>query len=304
MPNKMIFPPSLQPGDRVGLVAPASFVEPVQIEAALERLQHWGFEAVASPLLFEQFHGFAGRPEQRLEALQTMFDDTSLKAIFCVRGGYGCIHIIDQLDFRGFVAAPKWLLGFSDISVLLQKIHNLGIACLHGEMPIRWGTCNPESLDSLQKALQGEAYQLVAPPHEANRTGACSAPAIALNLCLFHHQIGTPTDIDTEGKILILEDVGEPLYNIERMLYHLKRAGKLSRLAGLGLGSFSGIRSETPPFGKEVWEMVLDLCRDESYPIAFGLPVGHEADNQAIVCGAEATLEVNPQGTTLRFGKL
>jgi muramoyltetrapeptide carboxypeptidase len=300
----MIFPPFLQAGDRVGLVAPASSIKPEQTEAALAQLQHWGFEAVLSPRLFEQFHGFAGCAELRLEALQEMLDDTSLKAIFCVRGGYGCVQIIDQLDFSAFAAAPKWLVGFSDITVLLQKIHCLGIACIHGEMPIRWGTCSPESLSSLQKALQGEAYQLVAPPHEANRTGACSATAIALNLCLFHHQIGTNTDIDTEGKILILEDVGEPLYNIERMFYHLKRAGKLSHLAGLALGSFSGIRSENPPFGKEVWEMVQDLCQDESYPIAFDLPIGHEADNQAIVCGAEARLEVGTQGTTLRFPKL
>jgi muramoyltetrapeptide carboxypeptidase len=300
----MITPPLLQAGDTIGLVAPASYVKAEELTRFLAILDNWGFKALQGRNLFRRKNSFAGNDEQRASDFQQMLDDTSVKAILCARGGYGTIRIMDKLRFDTFIQSPKWIVGCSDITVLhtmLQK--NLNTESLHAIMPrhISAGKKDLSSLDSLKNALFGnlKEYHLKADRH--NRAGEASGILVGGNLSVLYSMRGTGLDIDTAGKILFLEDVGEYLYHIDRMIMNLKISGKLKDLKGLIIGGMSGMKVSVSGFRKTAYDVIREAVEEYSYPLIFGFPAGHMRPNMALILGREVILRVGPDECNLNF---
>jgi muramoyltetrapeptide carboxypeptidase len=298
-------PVALQKGQTIGLIAPAGKVPASSIEQAIAVIESWGVEVKKGKYLYEQYFQFAGTDEQRLQDFQQMLDDPGIAAVLCARGGYGTTRIIDRLDFSGFLKTPKWIAGYSDITALHCHLHARNIQSIHAIMPLTFGKEDTiASVESLRKVLFGEPVFYQAASHPMNRPGQASGPVIGGNLALLASVCGTPSDIDTAGKILFIEDISEYLYNIDRMMIQLKRAGKLDKLAGLITGHFTDVKDNDTPFGKNAAEIVLDAVKEYSYPLCFGFPVGHEPSNLAIPCGRKANLQiVQNQPSTLYFDK-
>jgi len=300
----VIKPSFLKSGDRVGVVAMASHVSYPSMEEGLRILREdWGLEVVEGQTLHAKYNQFAGTDEERRQDLQTMLDDEGLKAIFSARGGYGSSKIIDKLRFQRFKKAPKWLVGFSDITAVHCHVHRLGVESLHATMPKLFGNAGGENaLESLRKALWGEQLDYAMPANDFNRFGKVHAPVVGGNLCLITHLIGSRSELDTRGKILFIEDVEEYYYNLDRMMVQLKRARKLDHLAGLVVGQFTDLKdNESSSFGKNHLEIIKEYIEEYDYPVCFDFPVGHVLDNRAMVVGRSAILEVSPENTRLCF---
>ena len=300
----MIRPSFLQAGDRVGVVAMASKVSYPSLEEGLRILREdWELDVVEGHTLYSHYNQFAGTDEQRRQDLQHMLDDPSIKAIFSARGGYGSSKIIDTLRFQKFKKSPKWLVGFSDITAVHCHLHRLGFESLHATMPKLFGQEGAENaLESLRKALWGEPLMYDVPAHPYNRNGNAAATVVGGNLCLLAHLLGSRSEIDTRGKILFIEDVEEYYYNLDRMMVQLKRARKLDQLAGIVVGQFTDLKdNESASFGKNHFEIISDYVQEFDYPVAFDFPVGHVADNRAMVVGRHALLEVTSENTRLCF---
>ena len=291
----------LQPGDKIAIIATARLISHEAITAAIGILQGWGLEVEVGPTVGAQYGVFAGDDALRLQDLQQALDRPDIKAIICARGGYGTTRILDQVDFSQFVKHPKWIVGFSDITSLLCHIHSLGIASVHGIMPLLFPTGTEAALDSLRRVLFGEELSYSTPAHAFNRTGIAEGQLIGGNLALLHNVSGTSSDFSTKGKILFLEDVDEYLYSIDRMMVHLDRAGKLKDLAGLIVGHFSDMKDNAIPFGKDAYEIIAEHTGKYNYPVCYGFPTGHEPDNLALVCGRKARLEVAKSGVKLNY---
>lgn len=297
----MIKPPYLKPGDCIRIVAPARKLSYEDLEPALHQIESWGFRASYSELLFSEDHQFAGNDAIRSQDMQAALDDPDCAAILCARGGYGSVRIIDLLRFEKFKARPKWLLGFSDITVFHSALHRLGYASLHSSMPINFPQNTQQSLKSLASALKGEAYELKAPSHPFNKAGACRAPIVGGNLSILYSLLGSRDALQLEGKILFFEDLDEYLYHIDRMLYNLKRNAYFDGLAGMIIGALSDMNDNRIPFGESAQEIVHRHVKDLDIPIAFGLPAGHLNDNQTLIFGLEADLSVDSRETIIRF---
>ncbi|MEZ4903806.1 MAG: LD-carboxypeptidase [Spirosomataceae bacterium] len=300
----MIRPSFLQAGDRVGVLAMASYVDYDSLKEGLRILREdWQLEVVEGKTLQKQYHQFAGTDAERLQDLQQQLDDASLKAIFSARGGYGSSKIIDGLHFRKFRKHPKLVVGFSDITAVHSHLHRLGFESLHATMPKLFGReGSQKALETLKKALWGEALFYEVPPHPFNRFGTGQGQVVGGNLCLLAHLIGSKSDIDTRHKLLFIEDVEEYYYNLDRMMVQLKRAGKLNHLAGLIVGQFTDLKDNTTtPFGKSHYEIIAEHIAAFSYPVCYDFPVGHVNDNWAMIVGREALLEVKSDSTTLNF---
>ncbi len=299
-------PDFLRPGDTVALVCPASFVTG-ELKEAHELLNHWGLKVKIGKSVSAQHHQFAGEDALRAKDLQEALDDPSIKAIFAARGGYGTVRIIDDLDFSSFVAKPKWIIGFSDITVLHSHIHAcFGIPTIHGQMPVTIPDATSPSLETLKKALFGSPISYEYQADEAhriyNRNGIGSGVLIGGNLALLHSVMGSKSEMDFSGKILVIEDVGEQYYNVDRMLWTLKRAKKLDHLAGLIVGGFTSMKDHPCiPFGQEVPEIILEKIEHTSYPVAFDFPSGHIPNNHALVLGLPARLNVNGPSVSLNY---
>ena len=306
--KKIAVPPYLKSGDTIGITCPAGYIKTEAIQPAVQLMQSWGFNIKTGQTVGKRDFTMGGTDAERLADLQQMLDDPSIKAIMCARGGYGAVHIIDQLDFKKFIANPKWLIGFSDITVLHSHIHtNCHVASLHSKMcnsfPDNWSLAEPiqmETILSIKQALIGQKMAYTSPASAFNRTGNTAAPLVGGNLSIIATLTGTKSDINTDGKILFLEDTGEYLYNIDRMLYNLQRSGKLQKLAGLIIGGFK-VKPDEPDdeFGKTLYEVVLDRMKNYPYPVCFDFPVGHQKNNFAFKCGVTHTLKVTQTGGTL-----
>lgn len=294
-------PPQINKGDKVGIVAPAKKISKEEIKIAIQILESWGLEVVLGDYLFNTYNQFAGTDIERTEDLQKMLDDPEIKVVICARGGYGTIRIVDKLDFSKFQSNPKWIIGFSDITVLHCHIYNLGIESIHGVMPLLFPKQTQQTIESLKNILEDKAITIYSPSHHLNRFGNAKGELIGGNLSLFVNTIGTLSEVDTTGKILFLEDVGEYVYHLDRMLIHLQRAGKLNHLVGLVIGQFSEIKENIISFGKTVYEIILELSQEFNFPIAYNFPIGHERHNLALVCGREALLEVDKDNAVLSF---
>lgn len=291
----MISPKPLKPGDKIAIIATARRVQEENIQSAMKEFESWGMTVVLSPLLFSRDHSYlAGTDEQRIAALQQVLDDPSLSAIVCARGGYGTTRIIDEVRFDEFKKHPKWIVGFSDVTALHLKLAALGFESIHGTMPILFGKPDSRSsIEQLHQALFGKELHLAAKNHELNRSGKGVGRAIGGNLSLLVDSLGTSHEIITDGRILVLEEIDEYFYKVDRMIVQLRRAGKFDKLAGLVVGHFTDIKDSELPFGETFQEIIRFHTRNFNYPIAFGLPTGHENPNLAWVEGRESTLEVN-----------
>ena len=298
----MIIPKSLQPGDTIAIVSPSSKILPEYIEGAVHRLQSWGYRVAVGAHAYDVHGNFAGTPEDRLADLRQALLDPEVKAIKCARGGYGAVHLLEGISPQEIRDNAKWMMGFSDISALHAAWVNAGVASLHAPM------CKHLTIESEQQAstqylraiLSGVMPQYHAEAHPFDRCGEARARVVGGNMAVLCGLIGTPYNLFQEDTILFIEDVGERTYKIERMLYNLELAGVLPRLAGLIVGRFTEFK-EDPGMCATMYEMIAARVARYNYPVAFGFPVGHVADNHPIIEGAEATLLVTPQGTTLSF---
>ncbi len=288
----MRIPPYLNEGDEVAIVAPSFSVDSKKIEDAVKVLESWGLKPRLGEHIFAAEGPFAGNDAQRLEDIQKMLNAPEIKAILFARGGYGATRIIDKIDFSALRKSPKWLVGFSDITVFhLWLGKKLGIPTIHGEMPVNYGNNDktPETMETLKDALFGRL-------NHVNWQGNVLRPAevkgkiIGGNLSLVYNLVGTPGAPNTKGKILFLEDVGEQYYHIDRMLMSLKLAGKLDQLNGLIIGAFNKMEETVVPWGKSIEEIVTSITAEYEYPVYFNFPGGHVRDNRAFYMGRKARL--------------
>jgi muramoyltetrapeptide carboxypeptidase len=300
----MRIPPYLQPGDTIALVCPAGYMPRERATTCIETLQSWGYRVrIGNTIGGTSDNYFSGTDDERLAELQQMLDDPEVRAILCGRGGYGLTRIIDRIDFARFVKAPKWIAGFSDITILHTHIwSNYKIVTLHSPMAGAFndGGADDVYVQSLRWALAGKEANYTCPPHLFNRVGMATGRLVGGNLSLIAHLIGTASDIKTKEKILFLEDVGEYRYNIDRMLHQLKRSGRLDRLAGLVIGGFTESKDTVRPFGASVEEIIRDIVSEYDYPVCFGFPVSHERENLALKIGVQHTLEITPERILLK----
>jgi muramoyltetrapeptide carboxypeptidase len=298
----MITPAYLRQGDKIGIVATARKVSQAEIYPVVQLLEKWGFDVALGQNLFKEDRQFAGTDEERAADLQRMLDEPEIKAIIIARGGYGTMRIIDMIDFTGFTAHPKWILGFSDVTVLHAHIHTmLNTESIHSNMCLQLGK-NKEADDSLIKALKGEllGYELKG-GYELNRAGSGAGQLVGGNLSLLYTLNNSDSDIDTEGKILFIEDLDEYYYHIDRMMLSLKRAGKLEKLAGLVVGGMTDMRDNPIPFGRTAEEIIMEAVQEYHYPVCFHFPAGHIERNLSLIMGRMAKLEVSDEGTKLFF---
>ena len=286
----MILAPYLFPGDTIALAAPARKISKAEIQPAERWLKSVGFNIFYDGRLFAENHQFAGDDTCRARYFQNLLDDDTIKAIWCVRGGYGSARIIDRLDFTHFRQHPKWICGYSDITVFHNHIQrHLQTATLHTTMPINVTEMNTQSpaCQSFLNALTGKTLTYEIEPHPLSKTGPFSGILTGGNLSMLYSLIGSPSDIDTTGKVLFIEDLDEYLYHIDRMMLNLKRSGKLSHIKALLVGHLSDMHDNTVPFGKTAEEIVADHCLEFDFPLIFNVPAGHLVDNRAFRMGCQ-----------------
>src|SRR5436190_4038224 len=289
-------PPYLQKGDTIGIVCPGGAMPVERVSECIRILnEEWGFQTKVGKTVGNQFNYFSGTDEERLNDFQQMLDDDEVKAILCARGGYGLSRIIDKIDFKKFKKQPKWIIGYSDITILHSHLYsNYYISSVHAPMAAAFndtGYIN-RFVQSLRHVLEGKKIKYSCQPHEFNKKGEAIGELVGGNLTLLAHLIGTASDIKTRGRILFLEDTGEYLYNIDRMMHQLKRSGKLSKLAGLLIGGFTDNKDTERPFGQTAYEIIRDVVKEYDYPVCYGFPVSHEKENYALKIGVGYKLEV------------
>lgn len=295
---------TLKEGQTIGIVAPARKVDEEQLLKGCEVIKSWGLKVQMGKHCFEKDNAYLAAPdESRIEDFQYMLDNPSIDAIFCARGGYGTTRIIDQLDFKTFLKKPKWIVGFSDITALHLKLYQLGIESIHGCMPLQFAKPGYEaSVNSLKKILFSEGPTLLeAEPNKLNRVGQGEGSVLGGNLSLVIDSLGTSTEPQTAGCILVLEEIDELLYKIDRMFTQLLRAGKLSQLAGLVIGHMTDLKDTSLPFSQSVEEIVMNKVGRFNYPVAFNFPVGHNVPNLSWRHGGKATLSITKEGSKLIF---
>lgn len=300
----VIIPPYLQPGDLIGITCPAGYVAPERIAHAVQVLQRWGFRVRVGKTIGIGDHYFAGHDDERLADLQEMLDDPEVRAVLMGRGGYGTSRIIDRLDFSAFAQQPKWICGFSDITVLHSHIHRqLGIATLHSPMCAAFTreTDDSDHIRAFREALTGTLTNYRFEASASNRPGTAEGEIVGGNLAILAHLSGSPSQLDTAGRILFIEDIGEYLYNIDRLLVNLKRSGQLEGLAGLLVGQFTDSQDTERPFGQGLEQIIMDKVSEYDYPVAWNVPCGHDTVNITLPLGRRATLTVAPSGSGLRF---
>lgn len=300
----MIIPTPLQKGDTIGITCPAGYMAAEQAQTCINTLKQWGYEVkVGKTLGSDSQNYFSAADEDRLQELQAMLDDDRIKAILFGRGGYGMGRIIDQLDLRRLKKNPKWIIGFSDITVMHTHLFSkIKMASLHAPMAAAFndGGATSEYVLSLRKALAGKKSNYSCAAHPLNKKGKATGRLIGGNLALLAHVIGTPSDFDTKNAILFLEDIGEYLYNIDRMMYQLKRSGKLKNISGLIFGGFTDLKDTTRPFGQNINEILSQFSNALDVPVCFNFPVSHERENFALKIGVEHQLTVSKDSVKLK----
>ncbi len=297
----LLKPPSLNTGDTICILSTARAISSEEIQPAVNLFESWGLKVKAGNTIGKVHHQFAGEDALRLKDFQTALDDENVKAIFCARGGYGTVRLLDAINFTNFLRKPKWIIGFSDVTYLHTQIANtLGVMTLHAPMASTLASSTTPALESLRSELFGERNEYVLPPHALNRAGEAAGELIGGNLSILYSLTGTKTNINTLGKILFLEDLDEYLYHIDRMMMNLKRAGKLSDLAGLVVGGFTEMKDNAIPFGKSAEAIIAEHVAEFNYPVCFNFPAGHISDNRALVMGRKYHLSVQEKKVILK----
>lgn len=298
----MVTPPFLKYGDKVGLVATARKISAKELDDGVALLKSWGLVPVLGKTIGLEDNQYAGTDAQRAQDLQEMLDNTEIKAIWCARGGYGTVRIVDQLDFYKFVKYPKWIVGYSDVTVLHSHLHKIGFKTIHGTMPVSLEDNTAFAKASLKKSLFGEkpnfSYNTT---NKLNRAGTAKGKLIGGNLSILYSLCGSSSGLDTAGNILFIEDLDEYLYHIDRMILNLKRNGMLDHCAGMVVGGMTKMHDNRIPFGKTAQEIVMDAVKECDFPVAFDFPAGHVDDNRALILGSTITLEVDNNKTTITY---
>ena len=297
----MKIPSTLKPGDKIGIITTARKISEAELLPAIKKFNEWGLKVVLGKNLYKSDNQYSGTDEERTDDLQTMLDNPEIKAIICARGGYGTVRIIDKINFTNFVKHPKWIIGYSDATVLHSHIHQqFGMATLHATMPFNFpadGSDNAATITLKNILFEKNPEPIIIPSSPLNRSGKAKGILTGGNLSILYSLIGTKSDIDTKNKILFLEDLDEYLYHIDRMMMNLKRAGKLENLAGLIIGGMTEMKDNTVPFGKTAEEIIADAVAEYNYPVCFNFPAGHIKNNTALILGREYELTVNDKVT-------
>jgi muramoyltetrapeptide carboxypeptidase len=297
------YPPYLKTGDTIGIVCPSGYMAAERILPCVNTLKSWGFRVkIGKTVGGDSSNYFSGTDAQRLDDLQEMLDDEDIAAILFGRGGYGLSRIIDQISFKKYKKSPKWILGYSDITLLHAHIYtNYEIATAHSPMAGAFGEAGPDDsyINSVRDLLTGRKLNYTCDPHPFNRRGEVEGVLMGGNLTLLAHTLGGPSDFKSKGLILFIEDIGEYLYNMDRMLFQLKAAGKFHKPAAVIIGSFIDMKDTERPFGKDAYEIIRDILSASDYPVCYGFPVGHIKENVALKCGAAYRLKVSKERVVL-----
>ena len=295
----MIIPKKLEAGNKIGVISTARKITIQELSPAIKTIENWGLKVVLGVNLFKEEDQFSGTVEQRTTDLQSMIDDNSIKAILCARGGYGTVQIIDAINFTNLKKNSKWIVGYSDVTVLHSHLNNLGIASLHSTMPINFESNTKGSLSSLKNSLFGNLNRIECKAHPLNKFGKIEGDIVGGNLSILYSLLGSKSDLDTAGKILFIEDLDEYLYHIDRIMMSLKRNGMLRNLRGLIVGGMSDMNDNFIPFGKTAEQIILKYTKSYDFPICFGFPAGHLADNRCVKLGINSVLEISKNGVSL-----
>ena len=302
----LVQPPYLKAGDTVAIVAPSGILKnkDTEIQKAKDLLKSWGLNYVIGKHVFNQNNHFAGTDDERCEDFQQAMDDPTIKAIWCARGGYGTVRILDKLDYSKFRKKPKWIIGYSDITALHSQVHNEGFESMHAMMCASLQD-DPETIketiSTFKDALFGKPLHYVLAGSTYNKTGSVSGELVGGNLSILYSMLGSKTNIDTSGKILFIEEIGEYKYHIDRMLQSLKRAGYFDNCKGVIVGDITKLRKNTTLWGSSVEQLILDALSEYDFPIAFNMPAGHEKDNRAMILGRTVELTVSSEQSTVVF---
>lgn len=299
--NKIIMPEFLHKGDTVGIVATARKIDLATLQPAIKLLESWGLHVLVGKTIGKEEHQLAGADWQRATDFQEMLDNPKVKAIWAAKGGYGTVRIVDRIDFTNFKKKPKWIVGFSDVTVLHSHINNMDIATLHAVMCLTVKSATPEAIESFRKALFGEHLEYHIPSHPFNKTGRAEGELVGGNLSVLYSIQGSSSAVDMKGKILFLEDLDEYLYHIDRMMMNLKRNGSLNGLKGIIIGGMTSMNDNDIPWGKDALEIIQDIVKDLKIPVAYNFPAGHIKDNRALIFGKTIILDVTNQETILKF---
>lgn len=294
-------PPPLQKGDLVAIVSTARKITKQELLPAIQFLKSKHLHVVLGKSIDASYHQFAGNDLVRASDLQEQLENPNVKAIWCARGGYGTVRIIDKINFSSFLKNPKWIIGYSDVTVLHSHIHNLGVETLHAQMPVDFKNKSLQTKNSLINALFGKPNTYSLPSLQYSQTGKASGALVGGNLSILYSLCGSPSAMHTSGKILFIEDLDEYLYHIDRMMQNLKRNGLFNNLKGLIVGGMTQMHDNTIPFGKTAEEIILDVCNEFNFPIAFGFPAGHLKDNRALILGRKINLTITKKQTQVSF---
>lgn len=288
-----ITPSSLNPGDEIHIISTARFIDKDFIDFTTATLEFRGFNVVLGNNLFKHDHQFAGSDAERLSDLNEAIHNPDCRAILCARGGYGSARIIDGMDLNALKNDPKWIIGYSDITALHSHVYTqIDLESIHGTMPVNFAGNSFQSIDTLNAILLGKEVRYEFPGHTLNRSGIAEGELIGGNLSVLYSLLGSPSSLETEGKILFLEDLDEYLYHVDRMMLALDRSGKLKSLAGLIIGGMTDMNDNTVPFGKTAEEIIMERVSAYHFPVAFGFPAGHFSDNRSWIHGKKRRLIV------------
>ena len=299
--NHMITPPHLQKGDTVAVLATARKNLDDNLKPAIDLLKSWGLNVVIGSSIGLDNNQLAGTDEQRAADFQQQLNNPNIKAIWCVKGGYGTVRMIDLLDFTAFKKNPKWIVGFSDVTVLHNHLNTLGFKSIHGIMPVTVAKATPEAIETLRIALFGEKLKYEIDPFMMNRPGKATGELVGGNLSILYSLFGSPSAIDCTDKILFIEDLDEYLYHIDRMMINLKRNGCLESIKGIVVGSMTKMKDNDIPWGKNAIEIIEDVTKTYHIPVLYNFPAGHIQDNRALILGDIVTINVNEKCSTLVF---
>jgi len=297
----MISPPYLKKGDTIAIVATARKNITDNLKPAIDLAKNWGLEVVIGNTIGLDNNQLAGTDEQRADDFQKMIDNPNIKAIWCARGGYGTIRMVDLIDFSKFKQNPKWIIGFSDVTVLHSHLNHLGFETIHGIMPVNIEKASPIIEETLRKALFGENVVYQVPFEKENKAGKAEGELVGGNLSILYSLMGSESQVDCKGKILFIEDLDEYLYHIDRMMIGLKRCGCLENLNGMVVGSFTKMKDNDIPWGKTAYQIIADVTKKYDFPIVYNFPAGHIHDNNTLILGKIVSLEVNGNETILKF---
>ena len=284
---------ALKKGDAVAVISTARKVSPEELDFAITKIKSWGLNVCFGKNLFKKQHQFAGTTQERADDLQWALDDNNIKAVFFARGGYGSVHLVDYVDWQAFTINPKWLIGFSDITVFHSHVHQCyNIPTLHAAMPITYPQNTDGAIKNIREILFGEKVSYKFKGHSFNKNGKVKSAIVGGNLSILYSLLGSKSQLNTDGKILFIEDLDEYLYHIDRMMQALKRAGMLENLSGLIVGGMSGMNDNTIPFGKTAEEIIRDVVSEYTYPVGFNIPAGHINENLPLLFGKKASFTV------------